>query len=366
MRVGILGAGQLCRMMILAGLPLGVKFNVYAPADEHCLEFAQNIITHGAWDDLAALDRFVSHCDVVTIESENIPLHVADHLSAKVPFLPPKESLKTAQDRLYEKELFAKLGIPNVPYSAIENQQELEAFIERHDLPVVVKKRRNGYDGKGQWHLQTAACVGQLQVDLSDCIVEKMVSFSREVSIIAVRGLHSIAYYDLAQNTHHRGILHTTQNKPNDPLTDKAQSYISSLLEHLDYRGTLALELFEVDGELYANEMAPRVHNSGHWTIEGAKTSQFENHIRAICGYELGSTTSLGQFEMINILGHFPDKSALLKHCLHIHDYGKGYKPLRKRGHVTLRLDEVAAKTRLALKRLCVEDEAEAAVPESA
>lgn len=335
MRVGILGAGQLCKMLIQAGLPLGFELSVFAPKGDHCIPYHKDV-TFSTWDDNQALKDFAKACDVVTIESENIPKEVASIVQEVCTFAPNVQALIKAQDRLLEKQLFDKLQIPNVPYAQVDSKQQLHAFVQEQDYPVILKRRRLGYDGKGQWRIKSKACVDALDPQiLTDCIVEKAIQFDREASILGVRTHQDLKFYDLCQNTHHQGVLHHTQNMPGDPLFPQACELLSRLMIELDYVGCCALELFEVDGQFYANEMAPRVHNSGHWTIEGAQTSQFENHVRAIAGLPIGDTSSRCKTHMVNILGSFPDASSLLKQNLHLHDYGKTYKPGRKRGHVT-------------------------------
>lgn len=355
MKVGILGAGQLCRMLIIAGIPLGLEFFVYAPKGEHCVDQLGHL-TFGEWDDEQALTAFAKQCDVITLESENIPMSTVHTLLKHTQVRPSIMALAHSQDRLKEKQLFTQLDIPNVEYAQIDELSQLTAFIEQHHYPVVLKKRCMGYDGKGQWRLHNAGDLNKLNQDqLRDCIVEKMVDFSREVSILGVRSsANNFAFYDLCENTHHQGILHTTKNCSHDPLFNRAQSYMIRLLEHLDYIGCCALELFEVNGQLIANEMAPRVHNSGHWTIEGSACSQFENHLRAIADFSLGDTASHEAYQMINILGTFPNTQQLLKYPVKVHSYGKSYKPGRKRGHLTFRQSDLSHEAVGKLYEVCV------------
>ncbi|HEX7052099.1 MAG TPA: 5-(carboxyamino)imidazole ribonucleotide synthase [Longimicrobiales bacterium] len=346
MRVGILGGGQLGRMLALAGYPLGLRFRFLDPSpDASGGQLAGLVIA--AYDDAAAIDRFVEGLDVATYEFENVPAETAEHLGRHVPVLPPREALDTAQDRLVEKECFRALDIPTAPFAAIDERSDLDPAIERIGLPAVLKTRRLGYDGKGQRVLQDLDDVQRAWSDLGGVplILEGFIDFDREVSIIAVRGRDGrVAFYPLIENQHRQGILRlSTAPAPgtDERLQALAERHAARVLDALDYVGILAIEFFQTGDRLVANEMAPRVHNSGHWTIEGAETSQFENHLRAICGFPLGSTAPRGHSIMFNLIGAAPDVNAVLAiRGAHLHLYAKEPRPGRKIGHITIRADD--------------------------
>ena len=344
MKIGVLGAGQLGRMLALAGYPLGFTFRFFDPApDGPASAVAEQHV--GEYSDLAALNRFADGLDVCTYEFENVPLEAARHLAARVPLYPPPIALETAQDRLNEKTMFADLGIPTPRFAPVDDHVSLTVAVELTGLPAVLKTRRMGYDGKGQRVVRTIAEAEQAVVDLGGhaLILEEFVPFQRELSVITVRGAGGeVGHYPLVENTHREGILRRSVS-PAPSVTsaaiETAQSYGARLLDRLDYRGVLALELFESDGKLIANEMAPRVHNSGHGTIEGNVTSQFENHVRAVAGLPLGDPSVRGQWTMHNIIGDLPTPSeteeTLRTPGAHLHLYGKAARPGRKLGHIT-------------------------------
>jgi 5-(carboxyamino)imidazole ribonucleotide synthase len=340
MVVGILGGGQLARMLALAGHPMGIRTIVLDPAGDAC---AAPVATHlhGAFDDRALLDRLADACDVVTYEFENVPLESLRCLSEKVAVYPPVSALKATQDRLEEKKLFRELGIETADFMAVSSQQELESAIGEIGVPSVLKTRRMGYDGKGQLILKEAADVAGAWERLGGvpAILEAFVPFDREVSDIAVRGHDgAIAAYSLSENVHGDGILKLATSKPRDPIKPLAVDYATRLLDHLGYVGVMTLEFFQLGDLLLANEFAPRVHNSGHWTIEGAETSQFENHLRAVTGLALGSTSPVGHSAMINCIGQIPPLAEVMKVTgAHMHDYAKEPRPGRKVGHITVR-----------------------------
>jgi 5-(carboxyamino)imidazole ribonucleotide synthase len=359
--IGILGGGQLGRMLALAGYPLGMHFRFFdpvagaAPVDE----LAERVRGEGGYDDLAALAAFAQGLDVVTYEFENVPVATARHLAERVPVFPPPAALQAAQDRLTEKVFLRDLDIPTAPFQPVDSRDDLQAALVEIGLPAVLKTRRLGYDGKGQAVLRTPEDVAKVWETLpeTDLILEGFVAFDREVSIIAARGLAGdIVYYPLVQNRHREGILRRSI-APAPDLTPElqalAQSYAARVLNELEYVGVLAIELFQVGETLIANEMAPRVHNSGHWTIEGAETSQFANHLRAVAGLPLGSTAPRGQVAMLNLIGELPDTTAILAvPGAHLHLYDKAPRPGRKLGHVTLRCDDPAPfQERLAVLR---------------
>ncbi|MFN8391296.1 MAG: 5-(carboxyamino)imidazole ribonucleotide synthase [Bdellovibrionota bacterium] len=341
MRIGILGGGQLARMLVLAGYRLGFSFRILD--SQVCSATAELApCSVGDLSDAAALEAFARQVDVVTSENENIPAQAFQHISQFVPCYPSPEAIRLTQDRLTEKQTFDALNIRTAPWLPIESQLDLERAGSKLGYPLVIKCRRMGYDGRGQWRLRSADQLDAVwrEIDGIPCIAEAHVSYARELSIIGVFGRDgSSVIYPLAENVHRNGILDCSlAPAPNQApdLQAEAERYLRSLAMHLGYVGTLALELFEAEGRLLANECAPRVHNSGHWTIEGAKTSQFENHLRAVAGLPLGSTDPVGLSFMKNIIGSFPPLSSLLSNPqLHIHSYNKEPKPGRKIGHVT-------------------------------
>ncbi|HEX7118043.1 MAG TPA: 5-(carboxyamino)imidazole ribonucleotide synthase [Longimicrobiales bacterium] len=355
MRVGILGAGQLGRMLALAGYPLGLRFrfldpNAAAPAGP----LAELVVAD--YDDADALRRFADGLDVATYEFENVPAAAADFLDGRVPAVHPHyEALAAAQDRLAEKNVFRRLGIPTAPFAPVDSRDDLARAVDAVALPAVLKTRRFGYDGKGQFVLRERADVDRAWAALggSPLILEGFVDFERELSILAVRGRDGdVAFYPLVENVHRAGILRrSTAPAPatSPELQARAEAYARAVLEEFDYVGVLAIELFHRGDELLANEMAPRVHNSGHWTIEGAETSQFENHLRAICGMPLGSTAPRGHAVMVNLIGAVPDSAdALAVPGAHLHLYDKAPRPGRKIGHITVRAEDHAVVARRA------------------
>jgi 5-(carboxyamino)imidazole ribonucleotide synthase len=342
MIIGVLGAGQLARMLALAGKPLGLKFIFLDPDPSACAADSGKHLM-GDYTNPALLSQLAKESDIITYEFENIPITSIDFLNKQTPVYPPAEALSIGQDRLTEKTFLQKLGITTAPFEAISSLEDLQQAMPKIGYPAILKTRRLGYDGKGQVVLKS-------EQDLSDawqavkkepCIIESFVSFECEVSIIASRSISGeIIYYPLSKNSHDKGILRLAKNTRNDPLQEKAETYINSLLKALNYVGTLALELFVVDDTLIANEFAPRVHNSGHWTIEGSETSQFENHLRAITGMPLGSTYSLGYSAMQNFIGGVPSSKELLAlPQVHLHLYDKVARKGRKIAHATVRTD---------------------------
>lgn len=342
MKIGILGAGQLGTMLALAGYPLGLRFRFFDPdPDAPGHRLAEHII--GAYDDAVSLRQFASGLDVVTYEFENIPLTLARALADSVPVYPSPRALDASQDRLLEKQLFGQIGIATAPYRAVHTRADLDGAIREIGLPALLKTRRLGYDGKGQALLRAEGDADDSWDRLGGVpsILEGFVSFDREVSQIAARGrTRETVFYPLVENHHAGGILRATYAPaPNvsGGLQEQAAQLTRRLLDALDYVGVLAIEFFEKDGQLFANEFAPRVHNSGHWSIEGSVTSQFENHLRAVVGWPLGSTAQRQPCAMLNLIGELPDLEPLLAlPDVHLHLYGKSPRPGRKLGHVTL------------------------------
>lgn len=339
MRIGILGGGQLARMMAQAGKPLGMEFMFFCPDTHACAApFGEHLCAN--FDDEQAQQRLADHSDVITYEFENVPLTTVDALDKGNELHPSPSCLAVAKDRLLEKKRFTSLGIPTADFAAVDSLTDLEAGVGQTGFPAILKTRTQGYDGKGQAVLRgmddlTAAWE---QVGKVPCIVESMIGFEREVSIIAVRDRKGeVAFYPLSENHHREGILRLSLARPADPTQSQAESLIRRLLVDMDYVGVLALELFQVGDWLGANEMAPRVHNTGHWTIEGARTSQFENHLRAISGMALGVTTLRQPAAMVNLIGTLPAEEAIRNiPGATPHFYGKSNRPGRKVGHVTL------------------------------
>lgn len=338
MKIGILGAGQLARMIALAGYPLGLEFIFLDPAADACANPLGEHL-HGDYNDPRLLAELAERADVVTYEFENVPADVAEFLSAHTQVFPPAKALAVAQDRLLEKNFFRELSIPTPIFAPVDSLTELRQIMAEFGYPAILKSRTQGYDGKGQSVLKSADDLAPAWrlLDGVPAIVEAFVSFSREVSIIAVRNRDGAqVFYPLSENHHRGGILRVAECKTGDPLQAQAENYASKLLTELAYVGVLALELFDVDGQLIANEFAPRVHNSGHWTIEGAATSQFENHLRAILNLPLGSTAPIGHAAMINFIGGLPTTEEVLTIAdAHLHLYAKDPRKGRKVGHAT-------------------------------
>ncbi len=345
-------------MLALAGLPLGLRFRFLDPNPDCCARHVGELVV-GAYDDPVALERFARGLRVATFEFENVPAAAAEFLASRVPTFPPPAALATCQDRLLEKQLFTRLGIPTNGYTPAQGASELRAAIRSIGLPCVVKSRRMGYDGKGQAVVRTsedeqAAIAALAGVPV---LVEEFVPFDREVSVLVARGRGGAwAFYPLAQNTHEAGILRVSiapAPHATSALIDQAQRLGGAIAEAIGHVGVLAVECFEKGGTLLANEIAPRVHNSGHWTIEGAETSQFENHLRVVLGWPLGSTALRSPAAMINFIGTHPPIEALAcEPGLSIHLYDKAPKPGRKIGHATiLGPDSIAVAARAASLR---------------
>ena len=330
MTLGILGGGQLGYMLALAGYPLGLHFRFLDPSPEAPVgRIAQRVTAD--YTDHAALEKFANGLELVTYEFENVPVEAAEFLAHRVPVYPSPAALEAAQDRIAEKTLFRNLNIRTTEFLPVARPSDFDAAVKQLGLPAVLKTSRMGYDGKGQWILRTAEDVAKANSELPKValILERFVPFRRELSVLAVRSRNGeTAFYPLVENHHRSGILRLSL-APAPSLE-------------------LPIEFFEHDGRLLANEMAPRVHNSGHWTIEGAVTSQFENHLRAVLGLPLGSTGAAGHCAMINLIGDLPEPSEVLSVSdTHLHFYGKVPRPGRKLGHVTVR---AASPEHLALR----------------
>ena len=346
--IGILGGGQLARMMALAGAPLGLRFLVMDSAPDACA--AQFVpLLEADYRDEAALAEFARRVDVVTFDFENVPAESAEWLAQRVPVFPNPRALAVAQDRLAEKNLFRSLGIGVPNFAAVTTRAELDQAARATGLPAILKTRRLGYDGKGQFRIRTQTDLDAAwnalgaQAERVGLILEAFVPFERELSVVAARARDGeFRSYPLTENWHEGGILAASLAPAvcDQDLREAAIAASRRVAEALDYVGVFALELFVRSGELLANEMAPRVHNSGHWTIEGAEVSQFENHLRAVLGLPLGGTAARGHACMLNWIGDLPDARAVLADVSgHWHDYGKSPRAGRKVGHATLVAD---------------------------
>jgi 5-(carboxyamino)imidazole ribonucleotide synthase len=372
--LGILGGGQLARMLALAAAPLGVKTLVVDSSADACAGQVTQLIV-ADWTDYAALEAFAAQVDVVTFDFENVPAETARWLAERVSVSPAPQALAVAQDRLAEKTLFRECNLQTPEFMAIDTREELDRALAVIGAPAILKTRRLGYDGKGQFRLKSIADADAAWAALGaqavahGLILEAFVPFERELSVIAVRGRDGdFRTWPLTRNWHTDGVLALSLAPALDieQLQQRATALARTLAERLDYVGVFALELFVKDGELLGNEMAPRVHNSGHWTIEGAHTSQFENHVRAVLGLPLGDTGARGVSVMFNWIGELPDASPVLRAVdAHWHDYGKQARSGRKVGHATLCAPDAATvATRLAelATELGREEQAEPAI----
>jgi 5-(carboxyamino)imidazole ribonucleotide synthase len=357
MRVGIVGAGQLGRMLALAGYPLGLDFLCLDPAAEAPAGQVAPLL-HGAFTDRALLRKLARRCDVVTFDWENVPVAGLEAMARVhgTRIAPPLRALAAGQDRVAEKRLFERLGIPTTRWRAVSSPAALLRALAAIGLPGVLKTRRLGYDGKGQALIRTRADAERAFGTLGHAplLYEEWIDFEHEASIIGARNARGeIVVYPLCGNVHGEGILRLTYAPFGPPRWQRlAARYLRRVLTHFRYSGILTIEFFVRRGRLIANEMAPRVHNSGHWTIEGAATSQFENHLRAILDLPLGATRALGHCAMINLIGRLPPRARLLAHPgVHLHDYGKSARPGRKVGHCTL-IEPTAAARDARARRL--------------
>lgn len=339
--VGILGGGQLARMLALAGAPLGVRFLVVDSVADACASQVAPLL-QADWRDFAALESFAARIDVATFDFENVPAETAQWLTEHTGVYPNPRALALAQDRLAEKTLFREIGLDTPAFAAVDSKADLERALAAIGCPAILKTRRLGYDGKGQFRIKSPDDVETAWAALGPAplILEAFVPFERELSVVAVRSREGeFRSYPLTQNWHADGILSMSLAPAPDSaeLAVQATALARRIAEKLDYVGTFALELFVREGRLLGNEMAPRVHNSGHWTIEGTPCSQFENHVRAVLGLPLGDTESLGVNVMFNWIGELPEPAPVLAESrAHWHDYGKEPRAGRKVGHATL------------------------------
>jgi 5-(carboxyamino)imidazole ribonucleotide synthase len=340
MKLGILGGGQLAQMLTLAAYPLGIRTVCLDPNAEACSHDLTTML-HGEFTDTDLLKQFLQTVDVVTFETENIPLACAEFVAQHKPIYPSLKALEITQDRLHEKNFFQSMQVPTPAFFDITSQEDLEKAVEKTGLPAILKTRRFGYDGKGQYLIKNKQDVANAwdKRKSAALILEGFVNFEYEVSLISVRSKNGeTAFYPLVRNHHESAILHHSEAPfANAQLQQQAEAYAEKILNEMNYVGVLTIEFFFDGTELIANEMAPRVHNSGHWTIEGAQTSQFENHVRAVCGLPLGSTAPMGKSFMLNLVGEIIDpESGPQLPGLHYHLYGKAPRPNRKLGHITL------------------------------
>ncbi|EII2404531.1 5-(carboxyamino)imidazole ribonucleotide synthase [Vibrio parahaemolyticus] len=341
MHVLVLGSGQLARMMSLAGAPLNIQISAYDVGSGNVVHpLTQQVLGHG-------LENAIEQVDAITAEFEHIPHDVLDICELSGKFLPSTAAIKAGGDRRVEKALLDNAGVRNAKHYVIETREDFERAIEHVGMPMVLKSALGGYDGKGQWRLKEAAQTETIWAEMSECIAatptqaivaEEFVPFNREVSLVGARGKDgSVEVYPLAENVHTNGVLSLSTAIDAPELQAQAKQMFTAVADNLDYVGVLALEFFDVDGTLLVNEIAPRVHNSGHWTQQGAETCQFENHLRAVCGLPLGCTKLIRETSMVNILGEdtLPETLLAMDGC-HIHWYGKEKREGRKMGHINV------------------------------
>lgn len=345
MKIGVLGAGQLGRMLALSAYPLGHKMRFLALSEEDPSSLLGKTFIHN--NNPEVIKKFSEESDVVTYESENTELKIVNEIISATEVYPGEMSLRLTQHRGLEKNLLNKLNIPCAPFELVNNVSELTQAVTKIGLPAILKTTKDGYDGKGQFLLRSESQINEAWEAMSgaESILEGFINFKRELSLIAVRGANGdLKYYPLVENSHHEGILRLTvapAQEVSDSLQKKAENYMQALITEINHVGVLTLELFDSDDDLIVNEIAPRVHNSGHWTIEGAQTSQFENHIRAITNSPLGETSVKNRFNaMINIIGKLgPTKKVLETSNAHLHLYDKKERENRKLGHITITSD---------------------------
>ena len=339
--IGILGGGQLGRMLSVAAARLGFKTCIYEPGGDCPASHVANYHFQKGYDDTEALTAFAKSCDVVTYEFENIPTEALDTLEALVPIHPGREALATSQDRFLEKNFLTRIGLQTAPYAAVDDAASLEQAIDLIGTPAILKTRRLGYDGKGQSRLMSDDDAGKALADMAGApaILEGFIDFSHEVSVIGTRSLDgAISCFDPGENVHRDGILHTTTVPANLTASQRSDAVLltANILNALDYVGTLGVELFVTPQGLIVNEIAPRVHNSGHWTQAGCSIDQFEQHIRAVAGWPLGDGSRHSNVVMENLIGDDVDRiPEIAATNTGIHLYGKAdAKPGRKMGHI--------------------------------
>jgi len=342
--LGVLGGGQLARMLALAAAPLGVRTRVLDPNPAACAADVADHV-HADYDDSAALERFARGLAAATYEFENVPAHAADALAALAPLRPGAASLRAAADRVAEKHALVDAGFEVAPWAQADDHADLPNALDHVGTPCLIKARTGGYDGKGQARVHSPEQAAEAfdAIGRRPVILERLIPFDRELSIVAVAAhTGERAFYPLAQNHHAGGILrHTIAPAPEQAgVAAQARSHAAALADNLGHVGVITVELFQVGGRLIANEFAPRVHNSGHWTIDAARTSQFENHVRAVLGLPLGQTDARSPAVMLNCIGRMPPRDRVLAYPgARLHDYAKRQRPGRKVGHVTIPLE---------------------------
>ncbi len=350
MHIGIIGCGQLARMMALAGWNMGLRFSFLAEGEEttDCVDGLGAVVTRQAGDNARAIYTALGEPDVVTVEREHVDTALLREMKAFCRVYPDPDFVRNCQDRLLEKEMLGGLGIPTAPHRPANTALQVADAVERLGLPVVIKTRGQGYDGKGQWRITNQQALREFcaRYQAGDWLVESHVPFEREVSIIAARSAAGeVVLYPVTENRHEDGILLTSlapADKLSPDLLEDARDYMRRLLEGQDYVGVLAMECFVTPDAILVNELAPRVHNSGHWTMSGEPTSQFENHLRAILGMRLGAVAITRYQGMVNILGAYDLKATLreLSRESALFDYNKTDKPGRKLGHINICYDK--------------------------
>lgn len=347
-RIGVLGGGQLGQMLGQAGISLAAEFTFLDPSESPSARHVGRHLRAG-FSDATGAGELAATSEVVTYEFEHLDLPTVQAIATRTEVHPSPRALEIVQDRIRQKTFLAAAGIAVAPFAAVESAADLQAAIATLGTPCLLKTARDGYDGKGQRLIrdpaQAATAWGELKH--ARCVLEGFIRFSRELSLVSTRGRDGqVVFHPLAENQHREGILRVSRAPApavDAALQQQAETMARRLLAELAYVGTFTIEFFQVGDALIVNELAPRVHNSGHWSIEGAVTSQFENHIRALMGLPLGDPSATGYAAMVNIVGTFPDRSQLLAlPGVHLHDYGKGERPGRKLGHVTL-VDATAA-----------------------
>ena len=339
--IGILGGGQLGRMLSVAASRLGFKTCIFEPGANCPASHVADSHVQAGYDDIDALTKFAQSCDVITYEFENIPTEALDTIEAITPIHPNREALATSQDRFFEKNFLTRIGLQTAPYAAVENAETLEQAIDQIGTPAILKTRRMGYDGKGQSRLMSPDDATQAITDMAgaQAVLEGFIDFTHEVSVIGTRGIDGqISCFDPGENVHRDGILHTTTVPAKLSPSQRTDAILltANILNSLNYVGTMGVELFVTATGLIVNEIAPRVHNSGHWTQQGCTVDQFEQHIRAIAGWPLGDGSRHSNVVMENLIGDDVDRIPdIAKTTAAIHMYGKAdAKPGRKMGHI--------------------------------
>lgn len=340
--IGILGGGQLGRMLSVAAARLGYRTHIYEPGANPPATDVAHLVTTAPYEDEAALTAFAAAVDVITYEFENVPTAALDLLEARRPIRPSRRALATSQDRIAEKDFLSALGLKTAPYAAVTTAADLDAALQRIGTPAILKTTRLGYDGKGQARIMSAkdAPAALAAMQGAPAVLEGFIDFSHEVSVIAARSLSGeVAAYDPGENVHKGGILHTTTVPARLTPAQRTDAVLlaAKILNALDYVGVMGVELFVTPGALIVNEIAPRVHNSGHWTQNGCAVDQFEQHIRAVAGWPLGDGSRHADVEMLNLIGDDIAQVPALARQNHtaIHLYGKAEaRPGRKMGHV--------------------------------